>query len=190
MGNDNATALVNLALLAMQAGHEEQAIRSFKNALNIRPAIVEAHIGLGLAYSRMGEYVKMAESFAEAIRINPSALRKWAKEAIPSPHEWLSFSPEFAHITGAMTEFLHNLDEADALTRVGAAHIANGADQAAITALEYCLTLVQDYEAAIVLLTVAYLLLKGRDKGKIVQLGNSSMLKKAAPKLARLIFSC
>lgn len=189
MSNDNATAFVNLALLAMKAGHEEQAIRFFKDALDIRPDIAEAHIGIGLNYSRIGEYVKMAESFGEAIQLNPSALRKWAKSAIPGPPIWLSFSPEYAHITGKMAEFLHNLDEADALTRVGAAHISNGADEVAVTALEYCLTLVQDYEAAIVLLTAAYLLLKARDEGKIAQLGKSSILKKAAPKLARLIFS-
>jgi tetratricopeptide (TPR) repeat protein len=189
MRKDNATALVNLALLAMQAGHEDQAIRSFKNALEIKSDIIEAHIGLGLAYSRAGEYVEMAESFKEAIRINPETVRKWAKVSIPGPHNWLSFSPEYAHLTGKMAEYLRNLDEADALTRLAAAYISNGLDEAAVTPLEYCLKLVQGYDIAIVLLSIVYLLLKAEDEEKVARLSKTSILKKAAPKLAKMLFS-
>jgi tetratricopeptide (TPR) repeat protein len=189
MSNGNITALVNYALLALQAGHQEKAIRSFKNALEIKADIIEAHIGMGLAYSRMGKYVEMAESFRRAIQISPETVRQWAAVSISHPHEWLSFKPEYAHLKGKMAEFLHNLDEADALTRVGAVHISNGAYETAVNALEYCLTLVQDYEAAIVLLTAAYLLLSAQDDRRIVELGKSSVLQKAIPELAKLIFS-
>jgi tetratricopeptide (TPR) repeat protein len=173
----------------MQAGHEDQAIRSFKNALKIESNITEAHIGLGLAYSRENEYVEMVESFKKAIQISPQTVRKWAKVSIPGSPKWLSFSPEYAHLKGKIAEFLHNLDEADALTRIAAAHISKGLDKAAITALEYCLKLVQDYEPAIVLLTIAYLLLKSRDEGEAAKLGQSSVLKGTAPELIASLFS-
>jgi Flp pilus assembly protein TadD len=87
-----------------------------------------------------------------------------------------------------MAEFLHAQDEADALARLGAAHIANGSYKAAVAALEYCLTRVQDDEAAVVLLTVAYLLLEAKDEGAVASLGQSSILKMTAPKIASLIF--
>jgi tetratricopeptide (TPR) repeat protein len=172
----------------MHAGHEDQAICSFRNSLKIRPDIIEAHIGLGLAYSRVGAYVEMAENFGKAVQINPQIVRQWSKAFIPGTPRWISFSPEYAHLTGKMAELLHNLDEADALTRVAAAYISHGLDEAAITALEYCLKLVHDYEAAIVLLSTAYLLLKARDEEKVDLLGRSSILKKAAPKLAKILF--
>ena len=185
----NATAFLNLAVLALHTGHEDQAIRFFKDALEYKPALVEAHIGMGLAYSRMGEYEEMAKSFREAIKLNPSTVRRWAKVSIPGPHKWLSFSPEYAHLKGKMAELLHNHDEADATARLGAAHLSHGLYEQAVTALEYSLSLVPDYESAIVLLAVAYLLIKARDEEKVAQLGKSSVLKKAAPKLAKLIFS-
>ena len=55
-------------------------------------------------------------------------------------------------------------------------------------ALEYCLTRVQDYEAAVVLLTVAYLLLATKDEDKATSLGQSSILKMTAPKIATILF--
>lgn len=189
MGSDKAVAFLNLGMMALHSGHDAEAVRSFRRALEVRTDMVEAYIGLGLAYGRMDEHVKMIKAFRKSIEISPAAVRRWAKSSIPDPHHWLSLSPEFTHITGKMAEFLHSLDEADALTRLAAAHIANCMDEAAITALEYCLKLVQDYEAAIILLSIAYLLIKAKDEEKLVQASKSSMLKKVAPNLAKILFS-
>lgn len=188
MSHDNAVALLNLAVIAMYEGEGHHAVRSFKSALKLNPDLIEAYIGMGLAHSRMGEYVKMAEAFKQAIRIDPPAVRKWSKTSIPGKPEWLSLKPQYAHYTGWMAEFLHNLDEADALVRVAATHISRGWDEAAVRPLEYCLTLVSDYNAAIGLLTIAYLLLESKKEGSAARLGQNSILKKRSPKLAKNLF--
>lgn len=188
MSNDNAVALLNLAVIAMYEGDGHQAVRCFKSALKLNPNLIEAYIGMGLAHGRMVEYVKMAEAFRQAIRMDPAAVRKWAKSSIPGKPEWLSFKPECAHYTGWMAEFLHNLDEADALVRVAATHISRRWDEAAVRPLEYCLTLVPDYNAAIGLLTIAYLLLESKEKGAAARLGESSIFKKIIPRLAKSLF--
>lgn len=185
MSHDNAVALLNLAVIAMYEGDGRHAIRSFKSALKLNPNLIEAYIGMGLAHSRMDEYVKMAEAFKQAIRIDPIAVRKWAKSSIPGKPEWLSFKPEYAHCRGWVAAFLHDLDEADALVRVAATHISRGWDEVAVRPLEYCLTLVPDYNAAIVLLTIAYLLLESKEKGAAARLGKSSIFKKSIPRLAK-----
>lgn len=188
MSHDNAVALLNLAIIAMYEGDGRHAVRSFKSALKLNPNLIEAYIGLGLAYSRMGEYVKMVEAFKQAIQIDPATVRKWAKSSIPGKPEWLSFKPEYAHCTGWVAVFLHNLDEADALVRVAATHISRGWDGAAVRPLEYCLTLAPDYNAAIGLLTIAYLLLESKEKGAAARLGKSSIFKKIIPRLAKSLF--
>lgn len=189
MENDNAVALVNLALLAMSAGHNDAAVRSFGSALELRPNMVEACVGLGLAYSRMGEYLKMVDGLRQAIQINPATVRGWAKCSVPGKPKWFSFSPEYAHITGQKIEYLRRLDEADATVRLAAAHISVGHDVAAIKALEYCLgSLAPNYEAAIVLVTLGYLLLKKSDKKAVQELGGNSVLRKMLPKLAKNLF--
>lgn len=188
MSNNNATAFMNLAALALRSGHEDQAIRFFKDALELKPGIVEAYIGMGLAYTRTGQLVEMAKSFRKAVQINPSAVRRWAKTSIPGPPNWLSFNPEYSNITGAMAELLHKQDEADALARLAAAHISHGLDEPAITALEYSLQLTPDYEAAIILISVAYILLESKQMGAAARIGSSSVLKKIIPRLASNLF--
>lgn len=188
MSHDNAVALLNLAVIAMYEGDGRHAVRSFKSALKLNPDLIEAYIGMGLAHNRMDEYVKMAEAFKQAIRIAPPVVRKWSKSSIPGKPEWLSFKPECARYTGWMAELLHNLDEADALVRVAATHISRGWDDAAVGPLEYCLTLVPDYNAAIGLLTIAYLLLESKEKGAAARLGESSIFKKSIPMLAKILF--
>ena len=188
MSHDNAVALLNLAIIAMYEGEGRQAIRSFKSALKLNPDLIEAYIGIGLAHNRMDEYVKMAEAFRQAIQFDLPAVRKWSKSSIPGKPEWLSFKPERAHYTGWMLEFLHNLDEVDALVRVAATHISRGWDEAAIRPLEYCLTLAPDYNTAIGLLTIAYLLLESKEKGAAARLGESSIFKKIIPRLAKSLF--
>lgn len=188
MSHDNAVALLNLAVIAMYEGDGRHAVRSFKRALKLNPDLLEAYIGMGLAHSRMDEYVKMVEAFKQAVRIDPTAVRNWSKSSIPGKPEWLSFKPGRAHYAGWMAAFLHNLDEADALVRVAATHISRGWDGAAIRPLEYCLTLAPDYNAAIGLLTIAYLLLESKEEGSAARLGQNSILKKSIPKLAKNLF--
>lgn len=181
-------AFFNLGMMALHSGHDAEAVRSFCRVLAIRTDLVEAYIGLALAHCRMGEHAEMVAAFRKSIEFNQPAVRRWAKSSIPGPHKWLSSSPEFAHITGKMAEFLHGQDEADALARLGASHIANGYYKAAVMALEYCLTRSQDYEAAIILLIVAYLLLEVKDEDEVASLGQFSILKTTAPKIATLLF--
>jgi tetratricopeptide (TPR) repeat protein len=189
MSHDNAVALLNLAVIAMYEGEGHRSVRSFRSALKLNPDLLEAYIGMGLAYSRMDEYVKMAEAFKQAIRMDPATVRKWTKSSIPGKPEWLSFKPEHAHYTGWIAAFLHNLDEADALVRVAATHISRGWDEAAVRPLEYCLTLAPDYNAAIGLLTIAYLLLESKEEGgSAARLGQNSILKKIIPKVAKTLF--
>lgn len=92
------------------------------------------------------------------------------------------------YYTGKITEFLHNLDEADALVHVAAIYISRGWDEVAVRALEYCLTLALNYNAAIVLLTIAYLLLEAKEKGTAARLEESSIFKKSIPMLAKILF--
>lgn len=188
MSKDNAVALLNLAAIALHEGDSDHAVRSFKSALKINPDLIEAYIGIGLACSRMDEYEEMAEAFKQAIQIDSPAVRKWVKSSVRGKPEWLSFKPECAHYTGKMAELVHNLDEADALVRLAASHISRGMDEAAIKALEYCLTLAPDYNAAIVLLTIAYMLLEEKSKGAAALLDHNSILKKIIPKLAKNLF--
>lgn len=189
MESDKAVAFLNLGMMALHNGHDVEAVRSFRRALAVRIDIVEAYIGLGLAHIRMDEHVKMVEAFRKSIEINPSTVREWAKSSIPGPPMWLSFSPEYAHIKGKMAEFLRHMDEADALARLGAIHISNGVYELAITALDYCLGLAPDYEVAIILLTIACLLLEVKEKGKVADIIKNSVFQRIAPKLARAVLS-
>lgn len=189
MESDKAAAFLNLGMMALQNGHDVEAVRSFRRALAARADIVEAYIGLGLAHIRMDEHGKTVEAFRKSIEINPSTVREWAKSSIPGPSVWLSFSPEYTHIKGKMAEFLRQMDEADALARLGAIHISNGMYNPAITALDYCLVLAPDYEAAIILLTIAYLLLEVKEKGKVADIIKNSVFQRIAPKLARAVLS-
>lgn len=188
MSEGNAIALMNLAVISLRTGHDEEAVRCFKSSLKLKPDLVEAYIGLGLAYGLMDKYVAMAESFRNAIKTDQAAVRKWVKSSLPEPHVWLSFSPEYAHITGKMAEFLHDLDEADALSRLATTHISRGLDEAAVTALEYCLKLIPNNDAAITLLSIAYLFLESKEAGAATRIGKNSTLKKMKPKLAKSLF--
>jgi tetratricopeptide (TPR) repeat protein len=61
----------HLGSLAQSAGHPEEAVRWFREALNKKPDSTEALNGLGTAYSDQGDPEKALRCFKDALKINP-----------------------------------------------------------------------------------------------------------------------
>lgn len=59
--------------MELAAGRVEAAVRRFEQALQIDPALVEAHNGLGIAYGQQGRFAEAADAFRGALAHAPDA---------------------------------------------------------------------------------------------------------------------
>ncbi len=188
MTDKSAIAFLKIGRIVLQRGHTEEATRFFRAALKIKPDMIEAYIELGVAYANNSMYVGMASAFRRAVKLDPLAVRKWAKSSLGGKPVWLSNSPEYSHLTGEMAELLRRIDETEALIHISAAHLVQGSYRAAVTTLEYCLKLTPNYKTVVILLTAAYLLFEVREGGVSAEEGRRSALRSVSNELVEELF--
>ena len=63
--------LNGLGITYYRMGRHEDAVRSFKEALALRPNESAVHYNLGLAYQDLGRHEEAASTFREALRLKP-----------------------------------------------------------------------------------------------------------------------
>jgi tetratricopeptide (TPR) repeat protein len=186
-----ARARFLLGAVLVEISEDEYAIELFRRALDLDPTLVAAHVHLGLAYGRMGNYEEMFGAFREAIRLDPPSVRT---SVVKEPDEVALItrllkppSPVPANET-METVMPAEYVKAGNLVRTGMEQITAGRDEKAIEALERSLRIDPEFPLAISLLSLAYLLLrKDRRAGQIdVQ---ASVLFEIDASLARLIFT-
>lgn len=191
MSDESAVALRNYGVMALRLGESDKAIGYFTRALEIDSSMVEAYIGLAIAYSELGDYLAVMENFRRGVALDPRVIRRWARTSVPEKPDPLARRPEFSHLSGTMAEFLRDVDEAASLLWLGAWHLARGQDSGAIQVLESCLRRAPGYKQALIMLIAAYFLLK-RDPNKVIkgdELGQDSVLWEIAPELAKGLFN-
>jgi tetratricopeptide (TPR) repeat protein len=184
----DAIVLARLGAAAIDCGQDERAVTFFRDALRLRPDMVDAYVGLATAHFRMDEFRESVEAFRRAVRINPrvvrGAMRGLVRNSWPEPGPPLDYSS----VPAKMAEHLRRLDEADALIRLGAEHLWNGQDRAAVEALEYSLAITYPNEMGAVVLIAAYLLLQTGSSEQNLRLREGSVLKEVEPELAAALF--
>jgi Tfp pilus assembly protein PilF len=98
----------NLGCTYFKSGKYEEAIKSFKQAIEIDPDFAEVHYNLGLAYFESGKYEEAIDAYKHAIRIDPDAADAhynlgtdygksgMYKEAIESFKQAVRIDPDYA----------------------------------------------------------------------------------------------
>lgn len=188
MDTPTATVLARLGAAAIDCGQDDRAVNFFKDALSLRPDMVDAYVGLGTAHFRMDEFAEAVEALRAAVCINPNAVRGVMRGLVRNSQPEPEPPSPYSDMPAKLAEHLRRLDEAEALIRLAAAHLWNGQDRAAVTALEYSIAITYPNETAAVLLIAAYLLLQSHSPEKAIQLGEGSVLKEVEPELAAALF--
>jgi tetratricopeptide (TPR) repeat protein len=189
MNTPTATVLARLGVAAIDCGQDDRAVVFFRDALSLRPDMVDAYVGLGTAHFRMDEFAESVKAFRAAVRLNPNAVRGVMRGLVRNSQPEAGPPASYPNMPTKMAEHLRRLDEAEALIRLAAAHLWGGQDRAAVTALEYSIAITYPDETAAVLLIAAYLLLQSRSAGIAIELGEGSVLKEVEPELAAALFN-
>lgn len=187
MSATNAAALTRLGAMAVNSGHDDQAARYFREALDLRPDLVEAHFGLGTALFRMDNFAGSVRAFRRAVLINPTTVRRIVcgliENSRPEP-----LPTDRTRFTGEVADLLNQFDEVEDLVRVAAKHLHGGEDVEAAVAFERSLGVSYPHELAAVALITAYLLLQKSSPEIIKRLGERSVLREVEPTLAAALF--
>lgn len=186
-----ARARFLLGAVLVEIAEDDFAIELFRSALQRDPTMVAAHVYLGLAYARMGNYEEMFGAFREAVRLDPPSVRT---AIVKEPEEVALIarllnppSPVSASETRE-TVMPAEYVEAGNLVRTGREQIAARRDEEAIEALEHSLRIDPEFPLAISLLSLAYLLLRKNRREFPVDV-KASVLFEIDITLGRLIFS-
>lgn len=187
-----ARARFLLGRLLADIYRDECAAELLRDALSYLPGMAEAHVELGVVYSRLERYEVMLGAFRDAIRLDEQTVREAAREE-PAELEalrWVLYAerPEPAPAGGTAAVAVPGyVRETWALVSLGSEHLQAGRDGKAIDALEAALKLDGTHEYAAVLLSLAYLLTK-EGKGMLGVEAEGSVLWEVKPALAELLF--
>lgn len=184
MKTTNAIVLARLGAAAIDCGQDEQAVTFFRDALRLRPDMVDAYVGLGTAHFRIDEFRESVEAFRRAVRINPRVVRGIMRGLVRNSRPEAGPPVDYSNVPAKMVEHLRRLNEADALIRLGAEHLWTGQDKAAVEALEYSLAITYPNEMGAVVLIAAYILLQTHSSEPNLRLCENSVLKEIEPELA------
>jgi tetratricopeptide (TPR) repeat protein len=180
-----------LGAVLADIAEDEYAIELFQSALKHDPTLVAAHVYLGLAYGRMGNYEEMFGAFREAVRLDPPSVRA---SVVQEPEEVALIArllkpPSSVPASETMeTVMPAEYVEAGNLVRTGMEQITAGRDEKAIEALERSLRIDSEFPLAISLLSLAYLLLR-TTRGAFPIDVKASVLFEIDATLAKLIFT-
>jgi tetratricopeptide (TPR) repeat protein len=161
----------------------------FRDAINLMPDMIAAHVELGMVCCRLEKYGEAVRSFRQAIRINPAAVRAAVRDG-PEALDRLR-----RVLYGDLSAVVHTEEEAApsapdyiraswALVGLGREHAAAGRDGEAVAVLEAALKLDETHPYAAALLALTLLLM--RAGGGEVSAGG--VLRKLKPRLWKLIF--
>jgi tetratricopeptide (TPR) repeat protein len=180
-----------LGAVLVEIAEDEYAIELFRSALKHDPTLVAAHVYLGLAYGRMGNYEEMFGAFREAVRLDPPSVRT---TVVKEPDEVALIarllkppSPVLASET-MKTVMPAEYVEAGNLVHTGMDQIAAGKDKEAMETLERSLWIDPEFPLAISLLSLSYLLLR-ETVGVIPTNREKSVLWEIEPTLAKILFN-
>ena len=62
---------MNLGAAAYMLGDDDAAINNFKKAIQMDPRTANAHYGLGLVYSKIGQHKEASAEFLKTIELDP-----------------------------------------------------------------------------------------------------------------------
>ncbi len=182
-------ARFNLAMLALNRGHDILAVNIFKELVELRPDFIEAHFALGVAYGKRENFEEMVEAFTHAIRLDRAAVRRLVPVMVTSAQQPSDNDLADPEVSGTPMEgFLRELDEGHALIALAAEDLRRERDLAAIRALERSLSIAYPYELGMIVITIAYLLVKAAVQGGVAEVGENSVLKEVEPQLAACLF--
>lgn len=153
-------------------GRFEEAAEALRSAVEADPEVVGSYVELGMVYTCLGQYRQMVEVLRQAVGIGPSAVRAYFGEGPQSGVR--EYHP--ASVEGAK-------ETASRIVVTSASRIASGHDREAAGRLEMALRIDRSNGPAVMLLTVAYLLL-GKEA---VEAGRESVLR-GIPELASELF--
>lgn len=188
-----ARACLILGLLLKDAGAQDCAAEMFYRALSFQSDLVEARVCAGFAYWQAEDLTGMYESFREAVRLDPRAVRTAVLER-PEEVRLISLIL-YPRQYGADTRAVDReavipaevKDRSERLTRAREL-VAGGRDAEAIAELERLLREDPDDLHPISLLALAYLLLTASGGSSGTADGRGSVLWEVEPGLARLLF--
>jgi tetratricopeptide (TPR) repeat protein len=180
-----------LGAVLVEIAEDEYAIELFRCALERDPTLVAAHVYLGLAYGRMGNYEEMFGAFREAVRLDLPSVRA---SVVKEPEEVALITrllkpPSPVPASETMeTVMPAEYVEAGNLVRMGMEQITAGRDEKAIEALERSLRIDPEFPLAISLLSLAYLLRRTSHRAILIE-AQASVLFEIDIALADLIFN-
>jgi len=136
-------------------GRWQEAIEAFKQAIHIKPELVEAHNYLGIAYGALGRYQEAIDAYKKAIQVKPDYAPTYNKlavaygnlglwqEALEACNQAISINPDYV----------------EAYNNLGAVYGKLGQWQQAIDTLKQAVSIKPDYHETYNYLGMAYAVL-------------------------------
>jgi len=142
----------NLGCTYFKSGKYEEAIKSFKQAIEIDPDFAEVHYNLGLAYFESGKYEEAIDAYKHAIRIDP--------DYADAHYNLGKVYDELGKYEEAIDAYKHAIridpDAADAHYNLGTDYGKSGMYKEAIESFKQAVRIDPDYASAHHNLGVAY----------------------------------
>lgn len=188
-----ARARYLLGCLLADIYQNECAAELFTDAIQRRPGMAEAHLGLGLVVGRDKDYIGMVDHFREAVGLDPAAVRASvggepealaALKRILYPEPPAPATAEAQH-KSAMPDYIREGGELVESARV---HIAAGRDAEAAAALVRVLRLDAEHGYAAHLLALTCLLMQAGGETSAAPADAEVVLREVEPRLAEKIF--
>jgi tetratricopeptide (TPR) repeat protein len=189
--HSRAADLLTVAKLLSYVEEYDCALELLEKVLKLKPEMIEARIELGIVYGRIENNREMVEAFREAIRLSPRGVRTVILK-YPEETERLyrifdrQESSTEPQVTTRLPELPADLKEAEALIALASHHLKRGWDEAAVAALERSLRLDPASAQALLMLSMAYLLLEFR--GRVIAGSKESVLWEIDSRLAIQLF--
>jgi tetratricopeptide (TPR) repeat protein len=176
----DASAYLGLGVAYKRAGMDEEAFKTFKQALRARPDYAEAYHGLGVLYARKGMYEETVEALRQAVRIRPD---------YAEAHGNLGFVYDFlGRHEEAVASFMKALrarpDYAEAYNGLGVSYAREGMYLKAIHVFEQALRIKPEFGKAHFNLGLSYLVL-GDEEAAMLQ---HDYLEQLDPELAERLY--
>jgi predicted O-linked N-acetylglucosamine transferase (SPINDLY family) len=101
---DSVDALIEAGDALIQARQYTEALQKFMEAAARKPAFVPAHIGMGIAFARLGAPQAASECYRTAVALDRSHVRAWASLVHESMHAccWKSLAEDLKQLRAAM----------------------------------------------------------------------------------------
>lgn len=187
-----ANACFILGVLLEHASERDCAAELFRRAISRHHDLAAPRVRLGFLRWHAGDVTGMYEAFAEAVSLDPQAVRIAVQEEpeearlislVLYPKQYVR-PPSQDRMRAAPPE----VEEWSEMLERVEADIAAGRDEEAIGALEGMLREDPEDPYPVPLLVLAYLLLRATGSAEATAAGQGGMLRQVSPELAKLLF--